>query len=191
MTEVAGQIVQAAKQDSTIVGVMGWSFSAYAEKAIPVLAQAHIPMVSSTASADSLSGISPYFFRVAPPNKTQAIAGAKYAEQQLHAKRVALFVDPNNPYSSNLADDFKQQFVADGNQIVDTENYTVGDKANLPALLPKALNSNPDLIYFAGYADDLAVLLVNFPTSQPNLQVLGGDGLYEPSGLSQQCKTRL
>ena len=111
VTEVAQQIVQAAQQDATIIGVMGWPCSAYAQNAIPVLAAAHIPMVSSTASADSLSGISPYFFRVAPPNKSQAIAGAKYAEQQLHASHVALFVDPKNPYSSSLADDFKQQFV--------------------------------------------------------------------------------
>ncbi|HWS82672.1 MAG TPA: hypothetical protein VN207_00265 [Ktedonobacteraceae bacterium] len=52
----------------------------------------------------------------------------------------------------------------------------------------KALHSNPDLIYFAGYADDLAVLLVNFPASQPNLQVLGGDGLYEPSAYPSSAK---
>ena len=182
VAQVTEQIVQAAQQDATIVGVMGWSRSAYVQNSIPILAHAHIPMVSSTASADILSGISPYFFRVAPPNKSQAIAGAKYAEQQLHASHVALFVDPKNSYSGSLANDFKQQFVADGNKIVDTENYTVGDKASLPALLQKALSANPDLIYFAGYVDDLAVLLVDLPTSRPDLQVLGGDSLYSPNG---------
>jgi ABC-type branched-subunit amino acid transport system substrate-binding protein len=188
VTQVAEQIVQAAQQDTTIIGVMGWSRSAHAEKAIPILARAHLPMVSSTASADNLSGISPYFFRVAPPNKSQAIAGAKYAEQQLHASRVALFVDPKNSFSSSLADDFKQQFVADGNQVVDTENYTIGERASLPALLQKALDANPDLIYFAGYVDDLTVLLVNLGTSHPNLQVLGGDSLYTPSGYPLSAK---
>jgi serine/threonine protein kinase/ABC-type branched-subunit amino acid transport system substrate-binding protein len=179
---VTEQIVQAAKQDATIIGVMGWSRSAYVQNSIPLLTRAHLPMVSSTASADMLSGVSPYFFRVAPPNKSQAIAGAKYAEQQLHANRVALFVDPKNSYSSSLANDFKAQFVADGHQIADTENYTVGDKTNLSALLQKALSANPDLIYFAGYVDDLAVLLVDLPTSLPDLRVLGGDSLYSPNG---------
>jgi ABC-type branched-subunit amino acid transport system substrate-binding protein len=95
---------------------------------------------------------------------------------------VALFVDPKNIYSSSLADGFKQQFITDGNQIIDTENYTIGNQEGLPTLLQKALNSNPDLIYFAGYPNDLAVLLVDLGTSHPNLQVLGGDALYAPNG---------
>jgi len=48
--------------------------------------------------------------------------------------------------------------------------------------LQKALNSKPDLIYFSGYSDDLSVLLINLPTSLPNLQVMGGDGLYGLNG---------
>ena len=182
-TAVAQQIVQAAKADSTIVGVMGWPYSTYTQKIIPILAQAHIPMVSQTASADDLSGISPYFFRVAPPNSSQAIAGARYAEQQLHSRRLALFFDPTDDYTSTLANDFKKQFVdVDRNLLVDTEQYTVGDKAGLPTLVQKALKNNPDLIYFGGYVDDVAVLLNNVPTSLPNLQVLGGDGLYGVGG---------
>src|SRR5207244_2162195 len=85
-TTVAQQIVLAAQQDHTIVGVMGWPFSSRVINAIRVLAGAHIPMVSQTASSNQLTGISPYFFRVAPSNKGQGIAGAHYAEQILHAK---------------------------------------------------------------------------------------------------------
>jgi len=188
VTDVAAQIIQAAKQDSTIVGVVGWPFSAYAQKVTPVLAAAHIPMVSPSASADVFTRISPYFFRVVPSNNSQAVAGAKYAELQLNAHRVALFVDSNNSYSSSLAADFKNQFLADGYQIVDTETYTVGDKANLPARLTSALNFSPDLIYFSGYADDLAVLLINLPTSLPNLQIMGGDALYELGGYPSSAR---
>jgi ABC-type branched-subunit amino acid transport system substrate-binding protein len=59
---------------------MGWPFSAYAISTINVLKDAHIPMVSQTASSDALTGVSAYFFRVAPSNKSQGIAGARYAE---------------------------------------------------------------------------------------------------------------
>jgi ABC-type branched-subunit amino acid transport system substrate-binding protein len=187
-TTVALQIVLAAQQDHTIMGVMGWPFSSHAINAIRVLASAHIPMVSQTALSDQLTNISSYFFRVAPSNKGQGSAGAKYAEQVLHAKSVALFVDPADSYSSSLATDFSQQFKADGNTIAVTENYTVGSKGQgqLPGLLQDALSHNPDLIYFSGYASDISVLLANLPTSGPAaaIQVLGGDALYELGGYS-------
>src|SRR5207302_4869120 len=114
---VAQQIVQAARTDKTIVGVMGWPFSSRTLKAINILAAAHIPMVSQTATSVELTGISPYFFRVAPPDTSQAAAGAKYAEQTLHDKAVALFEDPTDSYSKSLGEAFKRQFTADGNSI--------------------------------------------------------------------------
>jgi len=187
-TTVAQQIALAAQQDHTIVGVMGWPFSSRTINAIRVLAGAHIPMVSQTASSDQLTGISSYFFRVAPSNKGQGMAGAHYAKQVLHAKNVALFVDPADSYSSSLAADFSQQFKAEGNTIAVTEDYTVGSKGQgqLPGLLQDALSHNPDLVYFSGYSTDISVLLANLPTSGPaaNIQILGGDALYELSGYS-------
>jgi eukaryotic-like serine/threonine-protein kinase len=186
---VAQQIVQLAKMDKTFVGVMGWPFSGYAIDAIKVLAAAHIPMLSQTASSDALTSISPYFFRVAPPNKDQAIVGAKYAEQVLGASKVALFYDPTNSYTQSLAAAFRTQFTADRNQIVATEQYTVTKPSNFTQLLNDAESHNPDLIYFAGYASDASVLLTDLPTSGPfaNLQIMGGDALYELGGYTSSA----
>jgi ABC-type branched-subunit amino acid transport system substrate-binding protein len=163
---------------------MGWPFSSRTVQVLPTLSAAHIPMVSQTASSDSLTGVSPYFFRVAPPNTTQGIIGAHYAETTLHATRVALFVDQSDPYSQTLAQDFSNQFTKDGNQIVVTEKYTVGKPDNFVQLLNDAETHNPDLIYFSGYAADASVLLTDLPTTGPfaNLQVMGGDALYELGG---------
>src|SRR5579885_1129408 len=125
-TTVAQQIVQLAQSDKTFVGVMGWPFSSRAIDALSVLARAHIPMVSQTASSDSLTNASPYFFRVNAPDKTQASAGAKYAENTLHAHNVALFVDQTDPYSQSLANGFSKQFTVFGNNTAATEKYTEG-----------------------------------------------------------------
>ena len=134
-TTVSQQVKQLVQSDHTVVGVMGWPFSSRAQAAVTPLTQAHIPMVSQTASSDSLTGISPYFFRVAPPNKTQAIIGAKYSEQVLKAKKVVIFVDPADPYSQSLANFFSSQFTADGNTVLKTEEYTVGSAGH--AALPQ------------------------------------------------------
>jgi ABC-type branched-subunit amino acid transport system substrate-binding protein len=178
--QVAQQIVQLSKTDKTFVGVMGWPYSSRATEAIKVLGKAHIPMMSPTASADDLTGVTPYFFRVAPSNKAQGIAGAHYAQDTLHATKVALFRDNGNSYSKSLAQDFADQFKADGGQVVAEEQYTVGKPANLGNLLNESLKQNPDLIYFSGYADDVSTLLANLPPG--DLPVLGGDALYELSG---------
>ncbi len=180
---VAQQIVLLAKSDPTFVGVMGWPFSSRVATAVDTLAKAHIPMISQTASSDSLTGISRYFFRVAPANKRQASLGAKYAEQALQAKTAVIFVDPADPYSQSLAQYFSAQFTADGNKILATENYTIGQAghAAIPRLLQDAESKNPNIIYFSGYAADISVLLSNLPTSGPyaTLPIMGGDALYE------------
>src|SRR5216683_2785904 len=186
---VVRQIVQLAKQDKTFVGVMGWPFSGYTGIAIGALSAAQIPMVSQTASSDALTGISHYFFRVAPPNKDQAIVGAKYAEQVLGASKVALFYDPANSYTQSLANAFSTQFTADGNKIVATEQYTVKKPSNFFQLLNDAESHNPDLIYFSGYASDASVLLTDLqaPGQPASLQIMGGDALYELGGYTSSA----
>ena len=188
--QVAEQIVQLAKSDKTFVGVMGWPYSDRAYDGIGVLGAAHIPMVSQTASSDLLSGVSPYFFRVAPSNDMQAIAGADYAIHTLHVSKVALFDDQGNSYSQSLAQDFARQFQADGGKIIVEEQYTVGKPAGLPNLLRDALKYEPDLIYFSGYAADVSTLLVNLPPdlSPEKLPVLGGDALYELAGYTSSSR---
>jgi serine/threonine protein kinase/ABC-type branched-subunit amino acid transport system substrate-binding protein len=183
---VAQQIVQLAQKDKTFVGVMGWPYSDRTYDGIKILAAAHIPLVSQTASSDILTGISPYFFRVAPSNNMQGIAGADYAFKTLDARKVALFYDQGNIYSQSLAQDFARQFKVDGGEIVVEEQYTVGKPANLGSLLQEALTSEPDLIYFSGYAADVNTLLVNLPAG--DLPVLGGDALYQLSGYTSSSK---
>jgi len=187
---VAQQIVQLAQVDKTFVGVMGWPFSGYASDAIGVLAPAHIPMISQTASSDALTGASSYFFRVAPPNQRQGVIGAKYAEQTLHATRAVLFYDQSNSYTQSLANAFRTQFTKDGYQIVATETYTVGKPTNFTQLINDAANHTPDLIYFAGYANDANVLLTDLPTSGPlaTTPVMGGDALYELGGYQSSSR---
>jgi eukaryotic-like serine/threonine-protein kinase len=181
---VMEQIVKAAQADKTIVGVMGWPLSSSSLYVNTILGSAGIPVVSPTALIAPAPSKQPYIFSVAPSLQRQGSVGAQYAEQGLHARRVALFVDPVDRYSESLAGAFIQQFTADGNQIVDTENYTVGQLDTISPDVQAALNHHPDMIYFAGHVNDLGGLLPYLPPCGPAscLQVLGGDALYELTG---------
>ena len=186
VSNITQRITQLAQTDKTFVGVMGWPFSSYTLSAIKALALAKIPLVSQTASSDVLTNASPYFFRVVPSNMQQGIQGAQYAINTLHSKNVALFYDQQDPYSQSLALDFVQEFQKEGGQVVAEEKYTVGQPGTLPSKLQDALEKNPDLIYFSGYANDVSTLLANQLPN--NLPVLGGDALYELKGYSSSAR---
>lgn len=184
-TTVANQIVQAVASDHTIVGVMGWSFSSHAENAADILTTNHIPMVSATASSDTLSGRSPYFFRVSPSNLTEADVAATYAKNKLKLQKAVVFMDDGDSYSQSLGSDFQNAFEATniGGQVTDVIKYHKDDKASIIAGLQK-LNADPGMIYFAGYSNDMGTLLTeihNYP-QLANTQILGGDALYELGG---------
>ena len=187
-TTIAQQIVQLAQKDKTIVAVMGWTFTAATLNAIGVLSTAKIPMVTNS-GADALTGRSPYFFRVALPASAQGSVGALYAQQSLHAKTAAVFVDGKNNFVLSLANGFTNRFTSNGNTIVATENYTVGQAETLAPLLQDALSKHPDVIYFAGYPGDTEGVLSNLRPSDPI--VLGGSSLYQLEGYSAKARQGL
>jgi serine/threonine protein kinase/ABC-type branched-subunit amino acid transport system substrate-binding protein len=190
VNRVAQQIIELSQQDKTFAGVMGWPFTADTQVGIAALKNAHIPLISQSSSSDALSGSSPSFFRIVPPNTVQGQQGAIYAENVLHAHSVALFYDPNNSYSKSLAVDFRQAFEKNSqNKVADVETYTVGQPSTITTAVQKATSKNIDLIYFSGYAADVSPLLINLPPG--NLPVLGGDALYELGGYSVSARQNL
>jgi ABC-type branched-subunit amino acid transport system substrate-binding protein len=178
--QVAQQIVEAAQQDATIKGVMGWPTTASAQSSLAILAAAHIPMLSASASGDTLSGQSLFFFRLSPTNTFQEELAARYVKNVLHAKRVALFEDPNDPFSRTLADAFVKYFADADHRIIVQENYVKGHPETLPELAKQAIAQHPDLLYFSGYAGDASVVLKSLPACNPGscLLVMGGEAFY-------------
>lgn len=179
-TTIATEVVQAAKKDHTIIGVMGWSTSRSVVSSLQELTNAHLPMVSPTATSDGLTGSSPYFFRVAPPDTQQATLAARYAKDVLHAKRVVLMSDPDDPYSNSLAQAFMQHYQDSTHKLAhEPFSYTKGDLSTVERQMNDILAQKPDLIYFAGYVNEASVLLKRLPSCKVNcLTVLGGDALY-------------
>jgi len=178
---IAQLIVQAAQADKTIVGVLGWATSTRTLDAYPILTQAKIPMVSHSATGDTLTGVSPYYFRIVPPNSVQAQAGAQYASQALHAGKVVAFEDPTDEANVSSVNDFTNQFKAEGHQVVKVEDFTTGKTTNFPQLLNDALRYQPDLLYMPATSPyDTFALLKLLPTKGPfaGLDVLSGDAAY-------------
>lgn len=173
------QIVQIARHDSTVVGVIGWRFSAYALQAIPGLDKAKIPLISSQAATDKLTGISPYFFRIVVPNASESQIAVQFVKETLGFKHPVIFFDPKEAFSQNLSQDFINRF-----KDIPTETFHTDDKDaknQFAKLIKNAEQYHPDGFVFMSRSDaDAGFFQDDLPTSGPfaNIKVFAGDGSY-------------
>jgi ABC-type branched-subunit amino acid transport system substrate-binding protein len=189
---VVDQLVEAANADQHIKGIIGWPAVSKGQEstALKTLADAGLPVISTTSS--DWAGVPASFFHVAPTLEDQAKTAVHYATSHWQVKTAALFSDPDNAYSSTLANDFKQALVKAGGRLVYTGLYRVDHAGELKDSLHAGLLVHPDLIYFAGYsgdASDLIKQLRQLTTSPP--PVMGGDALYRPGSYFPDALYRL
>lgn len=177
-----------------IIGVVGWPFSTQTQVAESVMEAAHIPMVAATASGNSLSNSSSYFFRVNPADSQQGAELAASAINTLGATGVLALEDKSDSYSVSLATSFES--VAEQNKIAIFNNYYVDSSessgsyqvSQYKQLIQQTVNAgkNINLIFVAGYDVDavrLATALGQLISQNPgdpkyaNIKILGGDAL--------------
>ena len=193
-SDVAQQIITLAKRQP-LVGVLGLSRSTSGTiAAIHILSNANILMISSAASSDALTAISPYFFRVVPPDSQQGIVAADYVASS-PIKNAMVFYADDNSYSVTLATGFGNELQKMGKMVLykTYERTTNADKQQeydqiaqeWRSVLHQAKNPDPDFIFCACYSDDLNALLNTLRNPQSRLStlpVMAGDAAYDPGG---------
>ncbi len=183
---VANRILKTGNGDN-IIGVVGWPFSSQTILAHDIIASAHLPMISPTSSSVQLSGSSPYFFRVNPPDDQQGKTLGALAVSQLHAKKILVLRDPTEAYSVSLANAFALSVQALGaTTMANTFTTSQTSVTDYEKIVNGALKQNADLIFIAGFDVD-GVRLAHavgevarntflYPQTA-QLHVLGGDAL--------------
>jgi len=196
---IANTIVKEVTRDGNpdhIIAVAGWPTSAQTIQASGIIATAHLPLVSPTASSEKLSGINSYFFRVNPSDNAQADALATIAAQQLHATTVLVMSDPDDAESMSIADAFTARL---GGYNVEAINRPRDDFTEMMTTVSgyrtainDALANNVDVIFLAGSDVDairLAHAVGNASRANPTnrllarLKILGSSSLALNTGL--------
>ncbi len=181
--DIADQIVKAAQYDKTIVGVQGWITSVTTLNALPTLKQAHLPVVASDIASNTLTGISPYFFRIENPIKVNITVAVNYIKKQRAPQRLVIFRDPEDLYSVEASDSFTREYNKDGYHIAATEDFQTGNETALTQRVQSAFKQHhPDLVYIpTSTVDDITTLLKAIPPTAEyaNLKVLTGVEGYE------------
>lgn len=186
---ISNRVLKAGNPDH-IIGVIGWPFSTPTINARDIIAAAHLPLISQTASSVKLSGSSPYFFRVNPPDDLQGNTLGTVAVNQLHAKTILVLRDPTDAYSVSLADAFSKRVTALNAQAINNPNdYFTEDSTTTESyqkVVQDAVTNNADIIFLPGLDADavrlthaLATAARANPTNAAlaKLRILAGDGV--------------
>ena len=163
-----------------VVAIVGAQGSGEAIAIAPYVNEAKVPTVASTATNPKVTvtesgAVNQYMFRACFTDPYQGKVAAYFAYQRLGKRNAAIFMTIDDPYSTGLAQYFKENFEKAGGKIVATENYTSGEK-DFRAPLTKIKNANPDVIFIPAYYNDVALIAKQARDLGIKTLLLGGDG---------------
>lgn len=164
--------------DEGVVAVIGAGSSGMSIPAAEILQDAGIPMVSVSSTNPATTQIGDYIFRIAYTDDFQGRVAARYAYDDLGARRAAIFRAQDDDYSFGLGGFFDEEFRALGGEtvVVDYTTNTVDYSAQINDLR----GFEPDVIYFAGFPVSGVNLIPQLRQQGFDQQILGADASDTP-----------
>jgi branched-chain amino acid transport system substrate-binding protein len=190
----AVQVAQQLRDDPAVIAVVGHPESGNTIETIPVYADAEhigengVVAISPTATSPRLSGISPWFFRVAPSDAEAARYVARWVVDSLHATRAAV-IFRNDSYGRDWSSTFSETFVKSGATVVTRDPYLAG-MTEWDAYAQLLARLKPDVLLFPGDAADAIDMLRAIHTAGVKVAFIGGDGTAAMRDSSEAAGTR-
>jgi branched-chain amino acid transport system substrate-binding protein len=174
----SGESATAAKKlisRDKVIALLGEVSSTRSLEAAPIAQGAKVPMIAPAATNEKVTQVGDYIFRVCFIDPFQGKVMARFAKDDLKAKRVAVLSSVSNAYSLGLAKVFKETFAANGGEIVTEKNFSEGDKdfrAQLTALKAMPL----DAVFVPSYYTEAALIVRQARDLGITVPFFGGDG---------------
>jgi branched-chain amino acid transport system substrate-binding protein len=158
-----------------VVAILGEVTSSRSLEVAPLAQNAHIPMIASGATNAAVTQKGDYIFRVCFIDDFQGTVMAKFAKEDLKAKKVATLTSVSSAYSVGLAKVFKEFFIAGGGTVVAEQKFNEGDK-DFRAQLTAIKAANVDAIFVPGYYTEAALVARQARSLGITQPLFGGDG---------------
>ncbi|HEM6190455.1 TPA: ABC transporter substrate-binding protein [Streptococcus suis] len=161
--------------------VIGPATSGASAASIPALTSAGVPMISPSGTQTNLvvndkGEVQDYFFRATFTDGYQGQIMAKYATENLSAKKVVLYFDNSSDYGKGVAEAFKKAYTG---EIVSEITFASGDK-DFQAALTKLKDKEFDAIVMPGYYNETGTIVKQARGLGLNQPILGSDGFDSP-----------
>lgn len=162
-------------ENDKVVAIVGPVISSTSLAVAPLAEEMKIPMISPTATNLAVTPDYEYVFRACYIDPYQGSTVAKFATENLSAKKAAILYNSGDDYSTGLAEAFKAKFEADGGEIVNYEGYTADDK-DFKAILTGVKENAPDVIFLPDYYNTVGLIATQVKELGIEATLLGGDG---------------
>lgn len=176
--DVAIRIARELVDDPAVVAVIGHLTSGTSLAAGRVYGEARRPvvMISPSASSPDLSGVNPFVFRVCPSDLSHGAQLARFARQNLRARRVGvIYVDDD--YGRGLRLSFAAEFRRLGGQIVEEDAALSTTPSLEPYLSRLRLGGGVDALMLATERAGAELALREMGRIGVRWSALGGDAL--------------
>lgn len=165
------KLVTSDKVDAIIGGVISTNTLAVA----PLAAREGIPMISPTGTADDITKAGENIFRSCFTDPFQGEIVAKFAAEDLGAKKAAILFDQEGDYGRGLADSFEKTFSEAGGEIVAKKGFNPNDK-DYKSILTEIKATNPEVIFIPAYYNSVSLVGSQIKEVGIEATLLGGDG---------------
>jgi branched-chain amino acid transport system substrate-binding protein len=172
--EASNAVTKLVTQDK-VVAVLGEVASRRSLAAAPVCQKYMVPMISPSSTNERVTQVGDYIFRVCFIDPFQGEVLAKFAYNDLKARKVAILKDIQQDYSVGLTDSIVKHYTALGGQVLDPVSYSTGD-ADFKAILTQVRSQKPDAVFVTGYYPEAAIIARQARELGMKMPLLGGDG---------------
>jgi branched-chain amino acid transport system substrate-binding protein len=176
--EAANAVSRLIEKDQ-VVAIIGEVISSDTLAGVPIAERAGIPNLSPTATSPLVTQNRKYAFRAAYVDDLQGKVAARFAYDNLQARRVAVLIDQAQDYCVGLAKYFMDEFKRRGGRIVSVSYIQTGDQ-DFTAQISALKGADPDLIYAPNYYTEDALLAKQLKDLGVKTPVLTGDGAQVP-----------
>ena len=148
----------------------------------PVLAMAKVadgyktPILAAIATHPDITGQSDFISQLCFDDRFQGTTAALFVRDELLIDKVAVFSNPRNAYSSDLAARFESKFRSIGGEITDWIRLTE-EPPDLPKTIKRVHGHMPELLYLPIGAKDVLRVIREVRSLRWKPQMMGSDGL--------------
>lgn len=135
----------------------------------------HLPLVTPTATHDSISTIGDYVLMGMFPDSYQGNQLAKFSFQDLKLRKTLIISAADCSYCLSLAKAYRNKFMELGGAIV-AEHHVLTSETNYSKLIEQVKTEQYDSVLLPNYAMQSALIIAEFLKNGLDVTFLGGDG---------------